>query len=382
MMSISGRFERQVFTLIIAGLLVLAMVVRPSVARLQDEWDCDDSMDYMLEGEASVNAGDHATAAGAYECAIAVDPENYPAYLWRGMLASASGDYDQLGYDLNTFMSHRSANDDTLNITVVKSIATWTKAIDTQPDDAVPYLFRGMAYIVAGIHAQADFQKAVDLAPDNGTGYLFYWLSGNPMAGADFSDEYYVKGAEIVGDSVLLDWVRSFPAEDMTEAIAADNRPYFDAVVESNPDHPFAFAARGMADVLLEDTATATSDFYQHIQNNQAEVVDGDELPLGEEIKLSASAGTVYRLPFQAEAGQTLNFETVRSEGGIFFVFPATQVVLNPAGEVMDAPYNMTVFMGGTRTPINGLEIPESGTYTLVIAPNYSGELKIAAWED
>jgi tetratricopeptide (TPR) repeat protein len=380
----TGRFARREALLMLATIVTLALsLILVPLAMLQDEtWDCDANSDYMLQAESSISEGDYPAAAAAYECAIALDAENYPAYVWRGALTTSEGDYNQLGADLNYVMSHRTGNNDPITLAIAKTIPTWNSAISARSDDAIPYLLRGLAYVIVGIDASPDFGHVIELAPENAAGYLLLWLNSNPVAGADFTDENYVQGAELAGDSLLVDWVHAFAAIDMTEEIAEVNRAHYDEVVEGHPDHPFAFAARGMADIFLDDMATATNDYYQHIQNSQVEMADEAALTVGEEFTFQAATGTVYPLKFTAEAGQLLNVDATRSDGGVFFVFPVTQVVLNPAGEVMPAPYTVFVFMGGTRTPIEGLEITESGEYTLLVTPNYSGEVNIAVWEE
>jgi tetratricopeptide (TPR) repeat protein len=382
----TGRFGRREYFLAVGLMLILMVMLvvtyQPALAVVQDETPaCDSSTDYIVEGEANIISGDYDLAAAAYECAIEIDPANYLAYFWRGGLAAGNQDYDQLGNDLYAFFSHRTGVHDPMRLSIVKSIAGLSSAIQARPDDAKAYLLRGLTYVIAGIDAQTDFNHVIELAPDNAAGYLFYWLNSNPVASADFEDEKFLQGSELAGDSILVDWIRSFAAIDITSTIAEDNIPYFDTVIEWHPDHPFAFAARGMAYAMLGDSAPVASDYYQHIQNNQTEVVDEPELELGTQVDLDAVAGTVYNLPFTATAGQTLNVSAARIDGGLFFVFPLTYVVLDPAGQMMTPPYSIQVSMGSTFTSIVDMEIPEDGTYTVVLAPNYSGPINLAVWE-
>lgn len=376
-----GRTERHIlYTLIVVCLLTLATFLT-GVPTLAQDMTCDPTTDYLAEGEAQIVAGDYTAAGWAYDCAIDLDSGNYVAYFWRGALASAGGDYNQLGDDLNTFMQHRTGGSDPLRLAIVKALPSLTEAVGERPDDPTAYLLHGLSMTMADLRADADFEKVMELAPENATGYLFYWLSSNPINGADFDAESYAKGIELAGDSTLVDWIHSFAAVDMTESIAEANLIHFDEVIANHPDHPFAFAARGMAHVMLGDESDlATNDFYQHIQNNKSTVFYEDELPLGTNLAFDATPGALYNIPFTAEAGQLINVAATRTDGGIFYVFPITHIILDPAGNVMPLPYSMLVFMGGTRTPVVGLEIPESGTYTLLVTPNYDGEVDIAVW--
>lgn len=382
----TGRFGRREYFLAVGLMLILMVMLvvnyQPAQAAMQDQTPaCDSSTDYMVEGETHIGSGYYELAVTAYQCAIEIDPANYVAYFWRGALAAGSQNYDQLGNDLYAFFSHRSGEGDPIVLSVVKSLPMLNEAMKARPDDAALHLLRGLAYIVAGISAETDFNHVIELAPENAVGYLFYWMSVNPAASADFEDDNFLKGAEIAGESILVDWIRSFATIDITETIAEVNIPHFDEVIEGHPDHPFAFAARGMAYAMVGDSEPVAWDYYQHIQNNQLEVVDGAAIELGTKVDLDASAGTVYNLPFTATAGQTLNVSAARNDNSVFFVFPLTYVILDPAGEVMTPHYSMQVFMGATLTPIVDLEIPEDGTYTLVLAPNYSGPINLAVWE-
>jgi tetratricopeptide (TPR) repeat protein len=375
----SGRTGRRSTSLILA-VIVFALLLSITPMAAQDD-ACDATPDYLAEGKANISEGDYWTAAASFACAIQNDPNNYQAYFWRGGLAGAEGDYDQLGNDLYTFMSHRSGRNDSLRVAIVQSLPGLTEAVNARPDDSVLYLLRGLATLVADLNAVADFEHVIELAPENAAGYLFAWLTINQATIPDFTDPNFVKGAELAADSILLDWMHAFSAIDISQSSAQASVNHFNDVIAEQPAHPFAYAARGMASVLLKDTVTATNDYYEHIQNTQTSVFYQDALELGTTLKLNAVAGRVYHIPLALEAGERLNISANRSDGGIFYVFPITGVVLNPAGELMPAPYTILIQMGGTQTPITGLEIPESGTYTLVVAPNYSGEINIAAWE-
>jgi hypothetical protein len=333
---------------------------------------CDISADYMAQGEASIIVGSYDAAVTAYNCAIEVDPADYTAYLWRGGLAGADGDYDQLGNDLYTVMRRRGGSSDPMRLAAVRMIASLNSAAKSRPDDPVPYLLRGLANLVSGISAEPDFVGFMELAPENASGYLLYWVANNQNLVPDFSDEFFVQGAERAGDSILLGWLVSL---SFSEPMAEMWQPYFDQLIESNPEHPFAYEARGMAHAVLGDP-NAASDFHQHIQNNQTETIEGEPLVLGKSLALEGGPGVVYRLPFSAEAGQTVNVTEERLYA-FSLVYPPTMVLLTPDGTPLPATYILTPDVGASTLAIRGLEIPESGLYTLLVMSNYTGQMAI-----
>ncbi|MEO8606255.1 MAG: hypothetical protein ABI690_00110 [Chloroflexota bacterium] len=336
---------------------------------------CEWGADYMTRGQVSINAGDYAAASADFNCAITNDPTNYVAYLWRGGLAALDGDYDQLGNNLYTFYTHRSSSTDPMRLAVVKAIPALTSAIAAHPDDPAPYMLRGLAYIVADLQlsAQPDFERLIELLPNNAVGYLFTW-SINQTTLQDLTDPNIEKGEALAPGSILVDWIRW---TNLTQADVESYRPIFDRAAQRNPQHRFAFGAMGIADALLGDMTAAAQDFYQHIQNNQVKSVDGDALIVGKAVTLNVSAGNVYHLPFTVQAGQKLSFTIGRESGSIFWAFPITEVILTPDGEVLTVPYHVQIQYGNTVIPITGLEVPIDGTYTLLLAPNYSGQISI-----
>jgi tetratricopeptide (TPR) repeat protein len=328
---------------------------------------CVSSTDYMTAGEASISTGDYRAALAAYTCAITLDPANYVAYNLRGGLAAAGGDYDQLGYDYYTFITHHAAypKDDSL----LKVLATVRDTIDARPDDPVLYALRGLLLTAVLLDTPTDMPYLLELEPRNPVGYLF---SRNWPYKYDINDAYIQKAIELAPDSALLDfWL----ARGLTKENAAFAKPFFDRAIESNPAHPFAYQARAVADVFLGDMTAAANDFYQHILSNPGTETEIDGLTIGAALPLVTDIGDVSRLPFSADTWQTLNVSTSQKTGR----FSPTLIVLNPQGEVMPVPYQIT----GTENmvSIEGLEIPESGIYTLLVKSNSDTQMDILITE-
>jgi hypothetical protein len=77
------------------------------------------------------------------------------------------------------------------------------------------------------------------------------------------------------------------------------------------------------------------------------------------------------------QAGQKLNFAIAREGGLIFWSFPVIEVILNPQDELLTVPYHVQLQYGDSVISISGLEIDADGTYTLLVTPNYSGQISI-----
>lgn len=335
---------------------------------------CDPTLNYLAQGSVHVAAGDYEAAATAYQCAIEINPSDYAAYVWRGGLAAAKGDYDQVGYDLYAVMRQRVGTNDPLRISVVHEIPNLNEALRLRPDDVTAHFLRGLAYLVGGLSAELDFTQVTQLAPDNGAGYLLKWVATTETHLPDFNDTYFTQGEALAGDSMLMAWAASL---SLSQPRAAVWKPKFDALLAENPNHPFAYEARGLAQVMMGDSANAANDFYRHIQNNRTDAAEEYTAALGETLTIEGTAGTVYRLLISAEAGQTITITETRSYRLFTLVYPATQVVLAPNGDLLPAPYQIVTDKSTSALAIQGLVIPDSGVYTLLVMPNSNGALTI-----
>jgi tetratricopeptide (TPR) repeat protein len=339
---------------------------------------CETSTDYIAQGEANIISGDYAAALTAYNCAIEVDPSKSDAYLLRGGLAAANQDYDQLAYDLYSFGSHQVAGTDIAEMSITKMLRPLGDAIVARPDDPVLYMLRGLISFDLGIFIR-DFDRLIELDPDNPVGYLYGWKATGERV---YTADDFQKVIELAPDSMLI------PA-GMNAALFAENAefalPYFDRAIQVNPEHPFAYEQRGIANILLGDMAAAASDFYQHIQNHHTDVIEEEPLTLGESLIFDAVSGAVYRFPFTAQAGQKLDIVVGRENteliGG---QYPPTVVILDPQSNLVSAPYVMEDWPGPgatSLTAIRDFEIPESGDYTIITTANSTGSLRIETVE-
>jgi tetratricopeptide (TPR) repeat protein len=335
---------------------------------------CNSSTDYLTRGEDLLSSGSYEAAAAAYACAIEINPTDYTAYVWRGGLAAAKGDYDQLGYDLYGIFSHRTSGSDAMTLNLVKTIPKLTAAIESRPDDPTLYLLRGLAAFVADLRSNAlkDFEELKRLAPENAAGYLLHWET--QPADKLLTDEDFKTGSELAPGSALTDWAVSV---NYVEANVTGWWMHYDEAIQRNPEHPFAYEARGIAHVYRGDNAAASADFYQHIQLYQGESIEEYTLELGKTFNFDAVTGQVYRLTFEASMGQKLNIVPSRGYSALNWIYPPTLVVLDPDGEVMDAPYSITGTGGAATTPIRGLDIWTGGTYTVLVTPNVSGPMTL-----
>lgn len=376
-----------VAVIVALGVLLIEMVNNPrdgypalmSLTTPEATPECISSSDSMVEGETRLEAGDYAGAAIAYACAIELDPTNYAAYLWRGALAAVQGDYDQLGYDLHTIFSHRLPGTDPTKVNAVKGLPALTRALTARPDDSTLYLLRGVASFVGDLRSNAldDFDQLIALEPDNPVGYALRW----PLKSeANIIDDPDIQQAQaLTPDSALIDWVVSL---DLTEATASSWLANYDRAIELHPQHPFAYEGRGIAHIFAGDMAAAAADFYQHIQINGQEMVEQGQAKPGESLTFETIPGTAYRVTFEASMWRKLDVVAIRGGyAAISRAYPPTQVILNPAGEVMPVTYNVVSALGASTTPILNFEAPADGLYTLVVLVNSGGPVTITISE-
>jgi tetratricopeptide (TPR) repeat protein len=330
---------------------------------------CDAVTDYAELVRSSIIAGDYETASTAANCTLEADPENLAAYLWQGGLAAANGDYDTLANNLHFVTSHHAAGSTPANTAIVQEIRNLSSAVQARPDDFVPYLLRGLFYW-AGLldsSARTDWNRVMELAPDNQVAYLFgSVLEPDP----EIFTQRWTVGLNLAPDSTLIDWVAGYYIFFVDTALSDQTREHFDQTIDNNPSHPFAYLFRGYTDISQEDMETAAQDFYQHIQINQTGMIDGGALAAGDKVTLeNALPGEVYQLSFTAEQGQVLTLGVTRDNMDSLLVNAV--VVLNAEGEVIEVPYSIQfTFSVAPEVGFRQFEVPETGTYTLLVLEN------------
>jgi tetratricopeptide (TPR) repeat protein len=253
--------------------------------------------------------GDTEGAASAFLQAVELSPDNPQLY---GLIAAAQwSSFNIEGMAINS-----------------------SRAIELAPDLAYPYRLHGMSQMVMGNPegALADANRAIELDP---TYYAYYILRANAHL-----------------------------------ALAGPRAAFADlsTAIEMNPRTEIGHGIRSNVALALGDHTTATQDFMTALDLGTLEIIEGAALVSGEPMTVAMTRGRTYRLSFEAYQGERIAIY-------ITSVIPEEvdplMVVIGPDGTPL--AFNDDVSDETLDAHIVGLEIPTSGTYTLVVSHANAG---------
>jgi tetratricopeptide (TPR) repeat protein len=135
----------------------------------------------------------------------------------------------------------------------------------------------------------------------------------------------------------------------------------FTAAVDIDPARAEAYRGRGIGHVALDDRPNAAHDFWQWMSLNQRQVIEEDEITPGDTVSVEMQQGSIYRIPFEAAAGDII---TVRAEDADESGVDPLLILLGPNEDFLSGDDDGG---GNLDALIEDFEIPEDGTYTLVV---------------
>jgi tetratricopeptide (TPR) repeat protein len=146
-----------------------------------------------------------------------------------------------------------------------KAIASYTKAIELDPEDADTYYFRGIAYEYKGEYDKAilDYTKAIEMKPEFSP---FYCARGDTYSSEGEYDKAiadYTTAIDVDG-SLLAYWNRGHTYVSKGEYDKAISD--YTKVIETGPQDANAYYDRGLAYKLKGDYDKAAGDFEKVIQ--------------------------------------------------------------------------------------------------------------------
>lgn len=265
--------------------------------------------------------------------------------------------------DLTTAAAFRERAGNAANIGDYQAAADdYTCALVLAPEDPDLYNERGIAYYNQRLYSRAleDYEKAIELDPNysyayNNRGNVFYVRGDYARAIED-----YTRSIELVGDQPEISYYNRGNAyqetgqyelaiEDLTSAI------------DLNTEYAESYLSRAWAYLVTGDDRSH-ADFARWIDLNR---IDEIEMPLEDAIAdgtLTINEGTVYRLSFTADAGQTFSVAAQSAPGE--FADPLL-VLVDPNGDAIVSDDDSGVNLDAV---ISQFALPESGDYTLLIS--------------
>jgi tetratricopeptide (TPR) repeat protein len=185
--------------------------------------------------------GEHDSAIASFSKAITAEPNNADTYRDRAKSYDAKGDHD-------------------------RAIADYTKAIEIAPGDAIVYRKRADAYRDKGAldKVVADYSKAIELDPKGALAYYMRGLSHAANKDSDRAIADFTKAIEIDPKDAYsyLSRARSFEAKGNQDRAIAD----FSKAIEIKPNYANAYFSRGLAYASNKNHDGAIADFTKAIE--------------------------------------------------------------------------------------------------------------------
>lgn len=210
-------------------------------------------------GNRHVQNGDLDKAIADYDRAIELDPDWALAYNNRA-LAYIGEEVVTRGSLVNAdeySLLSGSASD------LDKAIADLDRAIELEPDNSMFHFNRGLAYSMKGDDDQAivDYDRAIDLNSDDPVAYerraSSYMIKGDldqSIADYDRAADLAPDYAEIYNGRSMAYWLKG----DLDQSIAD-----LDRLINLAPDNAQAYFNRGVACVEIGETDRAIADFRE-----------------------------------------------------------------------------------------------------------------------
>lgn len=333
---------------------------------------------------ADIQQGNLTAAIEAMDQVLEIEPENSNAYFIRGIAYSQEGRFN-------------------------RAIDDFTRGIEIVPYDWTLYTFRGDAYAQIDDIGQAmmDYDRAIYLNPRFENAYRSRSALNFRLGNADEAviDDTIAQGISRSSFDDAEGAIELFTdvienTEDPLEEIA--NAYYNRALVmfadedwdsiindlnnalELQSDMHDSYLARGIALQESGDTQRAGVDFVRRMElleiNSFDDTLDGYNAPLTVEMQY----GSVYRITFEGTAGDVITATARSADPEVDFVDPLL-ALMAPDGSPIAGDDD---FGGGELeldSMIKAFELPDDGTYTLVVSHangGYEGMIEVLVVED
>jgi tetratricopeptide (TPR) repeat protein len=329
----------------------------------------DYAIAYNNRGWAYYNLAQYDKALADYNRALELDPNLAYAYNNRGLIYQIRGKNDLAAADYNRAID--------LHLTPV----TWAQHNLKVMQFGTPNVIQGSSQITAAVttpitpnldallsqgeaaYEQHDFTLAVQQytqviasAPDNVSAY---YLRGRAYIGLDQFPEALSDFNELVElnpDFTYAYWERSIVyAEvgqfDLARADAA-------RAAKADPDHVNNLIVGGTLAKLSGDQAEAGKQFKALLDRLQIQRTNEDKMQPGDTVTVQMTAGSVFAIPLDGKAGQTIS---AYAESDLA---DPVVVLLDPNGAPLSGDDDSC---NGLNAMISKYALPSDGTYTLLI---------------
>lgn len=359
---------------------------------------------YDRAGEA-LDSGDYARAVMDYSTFILLNPTFGPAYTNRAFGYQSMGDMDSAIADFTQALSFATddgqyqaylyssrAQAEIANNDLPAALSDLDAAIEADPAMLDNYLLRGAIYVEQQQleDALADFDHAVELDPSSAAAFLQRGIVNLALGTVDqalsdfneairinpqYSEAYGQRGslnAQLGNlDAAVADYSQMIALNPQSvdgyfgRAVVYATQQEFQSALDDlssaidlQPELSSLYLYRGSINAQVENQENAASDYLQWISLNQTRAIDQDTLRPGNSVSLEMNQGWVYRIPFQALAGQLVNAQANSAAADPLLVLLGTDG--SPLTGDDDGGGNL-------NAAISNYAVPSDGTYTLVV---------------
>jgi len=195
-----------------------------------------------------------------------------------------------------------------------------------------------------------------DVASYKAQGYSALMSGDYEAALASFHDALELNSQ----DAEAMNWT-GVTYRYMGDYITAVN--HITLAMKMNGDYALPYLSRGITFELMGESAASAADFYEYAIRNRTRSFYHTEINGDSQFDLPMREGWVYSIPFNAEAGQSLDIDVQTVAPG--FVDPLI-VVLGPDNQPLVGDDDIT--RNDYNATIDGFRLPQDGQYTLVIS--------------
>lgn len=313
-------------------LICLALLLAALPIHAQNYEDC----------QSSEAIEDYSVVVEACSALLEVDPLNFNAYFIRAFAQNELGSYEE-------------------------AILDYSKALWIYPKDAVSYNNRGYAYAQLGQHEEAvrDYTRALLVDPAYTLALLNRAYAYVDLGDLDNALDDTQELARLEPDN--------YYAYDLLGSIFIEQEAYGDAIdaynqyIEIAPEEPNGYLGRGFAYWTMGEFEQAAPDYLAWVDMtapNREEVDPADAL---EPFTVTLEEGTHYTLEIEGEEGQSLTATAAGRQGTVDPVL----ILLDPDDDPIMVDDDSGGGLGELDATIENFEMPEDGTYTLIIG--YAG---------
>ncbi len=309
----------------------------------------------------AIQSGDMERAIELMSQALEMEPDRAEAYVIRGIANAQTGRF-------------------------TRAIDDYTRAIELMPYDWATYTYRGDAYALMGDPGQAmiDYNYSVYLNPRYEQTFVSRALLNTLLEREEAAqiDELIASGLEQASlgntDDAIENFSRAINVTD--EPVSGLEAAYYnrallyytsgdldaaiadyDAALEIDSDMHDSLLARGIAYREKGQLVEAGQDFVARIEILESSSFE-DTMDGSGTLDIEMAYGSVYRIRFEGEAGQQLTLAARDPEGMVVDPLIALQ---DPQGQTIAGDDD---FGGELDSMIEDFELPQTGTYTLIVS--------------